>query len=231
MTTPVRRSKAMPTDGPTARFLYTIIKQLDLKSIDWNLVASQLEISNGHAARMRYSRFKQQMEGTTSTPRASRPKKTGSKKGEKRPISPPPPPPARSNPMAALKQEQTLPQATAPFIKTDPSYTVLPDLSSIPAAQAGNGPVVNGLPMQSIENPTSTATATPMLPMGYPGMPVYHPMLEFRPVDMQSGQAAKAAAAAAVAAAQTQTQPWSSLEQEEETPREELLVKREVNDI
>lgn len=29
----VRRSKAMPTDGPTAKFLYTIIKQLDLKSV------------------------------------------------------------------------------------------------------------------------------------------------------------------------------------------------------
>lgn len=29
----VRRSKAMPTDSPTAKFLYTIIKQLDLKSV------------------------------------------------------------------------------------------------------------------------------------------------------------------------------------------------------
>lgn len=29
----VRRSKAMPTDGPTAKFLYTILKQLDLKSV------------------------------------------------------------------------------------------------------------------------------------------------------------------------------------------------------
>ncbi|KAL2812114.1 hypothetical protein BJX63DRAFT_432925 [Aspergillus granulosus] len=70
LTPPVlRRSKAMPTDSPTAKFLYTILKQLDLKGIDWNLVASQLEISNGHAARMRYHRFKNQMEGTTSTPR------------------------------------------------------------------------------------------------------------------------------------------------------------------
>ncbi|KAL2852505.1 hypothetical protein BJY01DRAFT_244503 [Aspergillus pseudoustus] len=65
----VRRSKTMPTDSPTAKFLYTILKQLDLKGIDWSLVASQLEISNGHAARMRYHRFKNQMEGTTSTPR------------------------------------------------------------------------------------------------------------------------------------------------------------------
>ena len=31
--------------------------------IDWNDVASDLDITNGHAARMRFSRFKQQMEG------------------------------------------------------------------------------------------------------------------------------------------------------------------------
>ncbi|KAI9767948.1 MAG: hypothetical protein M1839_004312, partial [Geoglossum umbratile] len=31
---------AMTTDGTHAKFLYPILKQLDLKSIDWNLVAS-----------------------------------------------------------------------------------------------------------------------------------------------------------------------------------------------
>ncbi|KAI9372162.1 hypothetical protein BJX61DRAFT_553107 [Aspergillus egyptiacus] len=62
----IRRSKAVPTDSPGTKFLYTIIKQLDLKGrIDWNLVASQLQISNGHAARMRYHRFRNQMEGIT----------------------------------------------------------------------------------------------------------------------------------------------------------------------
>ncbi|KAL4907428.1 hypothetical protein BDW74DRAFT_176197 [Aspergillus multicolor] len=61
--TVVRRSKTMPIDSPAAKFLYTIIKQLDLKGIDWSLVASQLDISNGHAARMRYHRFRNQMEG------------------------------------------------------------------------------------------------------------------------------------------------------------------------
>ncbi|OJD27633.1 hypothetical protein ACJ73_00966 [Blastomyces percursus] len=71
----LKRSKTMPADGHTARFLYTILKQLDLKSIDWNLVASQLEISNGHAARMRFSRFRQHMEGITTTHRTPRPKK------------------------------------------------------------------------------------------------------------------------------------------------------------
>lgn len=33
MSTTPRRGRAMPTDGPTAKFLYTIIKQLDLKSV------------------------------------------------------------------------------------------------------------------------------------------------------------------------------------------------------
>lgn len=33
MSTGCRRGKAMPTDSPAAKFLYTIIKQLDLKSV------------------------------------------------------------------------------------------------------------------------------------------------------------------------------------------------------
>ncbi|KAL4889942.1 hypothetical protein BDV59DRAFT_204751 [Aspergillus ambiguus] len=132
----VRRSKAMPTDGPTAKFLYAIIKQLDLKSIDWNLVASQLEISNGHAARMRYSRFRQQMEGVTSTPRSSRPKKTpgkgktGSSKAdmEKDVIS--------SQPQHMIKQEPQIPvQEPNPHVKSDqydPNFTLadIPHVSS-----------------------------------------------------------------------------------------------------
>ncbi|KAL2050883.1 hypothetical protein ABVK25_008781 [Lepraria finkii] len=77
----LRRNRTMPTDGAIAKFLYTILKQLDLKFIDWQEVANGLDITNGHAARMRFSRFKQQMEGTASQPRkprptAPRPKKT-----------------------------------------------------------------------------------------------------------------------------------------------------------
>ncbi|KAI9842211.1 MAG: hypothetical protein M1837_007424 [Sclerophora amabilis] len=59
----------MPSDAAHAKFLYTILKQLDLKSIDWPAVAAQLEITNGHAARMRFSRFKQHMEGVVPSPR------------------------------------------------------------------------------------------------------------------------------------------------------------------
>lgn len=75
----LRRNKTLSPDGQTARFLYTIIKQLDLKAIDWNLVAGSLEITNGHAARMRYSRFKQHMEGATTQTRAP---KSGKKEKE-----------------------------------------------------------------------------------------------------------------------------------------------------
>ncbi|KAI4121661.1 MAG: hypothetical protein LQ338_006239 [Usnochroma carphineum] len=66
------RNRTMPTDAAVSKFLYTIMRQLDLKSIDWNAVATELEITNGHAARMRYSRFKQQMEGTATTTRKSK---------------------------------------------------------------------------------------------------------------------------------------------------------------
>ena len=75
----LRRSNALSTDNQTAKFLYTILKQLDLKAIDWNQVAEGLDITNGHAARMRFSRFKQHMEGIPTQPRAARPKKDGSK--------------------------------------------------------------------------------------------------------------------------------------------------------
>ncbi|MCJ1397947.1 hypothetical protein MMC11_001143 [Xylographa trunciseda] len=68
----LRRSTVLPNDSATSRFLYTILKQLDHKSIDWNAVASDLEITNGHAARMRFSRFKQHMEGIPPTPRKPR---------------------------------------------------------------------------------------------------------------------------------------------------------------
>ncbi|KAK4691816.1 hypothetical protein P7C71_g5264, partial [Lecanoromycetidae sp. Uapishka_2] len=78
----LRRTRTMPTDGAISKFLYTIMKQLDLKSIDWQEVANQLDITNGHAARMRYSRFKSQMEGTptqTRKPRVTGPRQKKAK--------------------------------------------------------------------------------------------------------------------------------------------------------
>lgn len=142
----------MPTDGPTAKFLYSIIKQLDLKSvsvsdfarlllivqIDWNLVASQLEISNGHAARMRYSRFKQQMEGTTSTPRGSRAKKNakGEKganaKGEMKQDATHPT--LKLEPDVMVKQEHGMYPSHQPMMKNDPYGGNIPNLADIPLA-------------------------------------------------------------------------------------------------
>ena len=78
----------MTNDNTIVRLLYSILKQKCLKDvsllplfqrrssaflihqkkIDWNKVAADHgnEITNGHAARMRYSRFKKQMDGTPS---------------------------------------------------------------------------------------------------------------------------------------------------------------------
>jgi hypothetical protein len=83
--TALRRTKNYASDPQTPMFLYTILKQLDLRSIDWSIVANSLDISNGHAARMRYSRMKTQFEGTTQ-PRNPRPKKDkGSQKTNDKP--------------------------------------------------------------------------------------------------------------------------------------------------
>ncbi|KAI1870017.1 hypothetical protein JX265_003157 [Neoarthrinium moseri] len=54
-------------DNAMARFLFAILQQKNLKDIDWNQVARNpilaQEITNGHAARMRYSRFRSAMLG------------------------------------------------------------------------------------------------------------------------------------------------------------------------
>ncbi|KAL6231066.1 hypothetical protein BDW75DRAFT_248201 [Aspergillus navahoensis] len=115
--TVVRRSKTMPIDSPTAKFLYTIIKQLDLKGIDWSLVASQLEISNGHAARMRYHRFRNQMEGYQPQQR----KRPASKSSSKTSINPY---------KAGLQKESSPLPSPTPMIKTEPSEENTCDLSS-----------------------------------------------------------------------------------------------------
>ncbi|KLU81623.1 hypothetical protein MAPG_00708 [Magnaporthiopsis poae ATCC 64411] len=55
------------SDNAMARFLFAILRQKCLKDIDWNKVASDpvllQPITNGHAARMRYSRFRSSMLG------------------------------------------------------------------------------------------------------------------------------------------------------------------------
>ncbi|RVX73591.1 hypothetical protein B0A52_02479 [Exophiala mesophila] len=76
----LRRGKNHASDPLTPVFLYSILKQLDLKPIDWQAVADQIGISNGHAARMRYSRMKSQLEGIPPPPKVVKPKKTADTK-------------------------------------------------------------------------------------------------------------------------------------------------------
>ncbi|KAI2620199.1 hypothetical protein GGS26DRAFT_315889 [Hypomontagnella submonticulosa] len=60
-------------DNPMTRLLFVILQQKNLKDIDWNKVADDPllaeKISNGHAARMRYSRFKTALLGHEPTRR------------------------------------------------------------------------------------------------------------------------------------------------------------------
>lgn len=62
---------------------------LHFSQIDWQEVADQLDITNGHAARMRYSRFKAQMEGTPTQTR--KPRATGPRQRKPKPDKPPTP--------------------------------------------------------------------------------------------------------------------------------------------
>ncbi|TLD33306.1 hypothetical protein PspLS_00831 [Pyricularia sp. CBS 133598] len=57
---------ATTNDKAMCRLLFAMLKQKNLKDIDWNKVAADpvllQPITNGHAARMRYSRFKASMD-------------------------------------------------------------------------------------------------------------------------------------------------------------------------
>ena len=76
------------------------------------MVAGDLEITNGHAARMRFSRFKQHMEGVPPTPRkprssgGGRPKKPKAEKSKK------------EKPEAKVKKDKTEKQQQ---VKVDPA--------------------------------------------------------------------------------------------------------------
>ncbi|KAK2805117.1 hypothetical protein FQN50_006362 [Emmonsiellopsis sp. PD_5] len=162
----LKRSKTMPADGQTAKFLYTILKQLDLKSIDWNLVASQLEITNGHAARMRFSRFRQHMEGITTTHRTPRPKKakvdkTPSSKKQQQFKEPKREPPTKIEPKSEPE----------PMIKQEPGVglqqsNVFKPMEMIPA----------GTPTGQPYSLTTVAPADLALPFQTTNQPVAYPI-------------------------------------------------------
>ncbi|TID16083.1 putative glycine-tRNA ligase [Venturia nashicola] len=66
----------MPTDKQNVEFIWAIVKQLEVKHVDWSTVASANSISNGHAARMRFHRLRRAMEGIATkhrTPKIDEP--------------------------------------------------------------------------------------------------------------------------------------------------------------
>lgn len=107
-------------------------------------MASQLEITNGHAARMRFSRFKQHMEGTTTTPRTQRPKKPkneqaeSKKRGLEEPCEPPIKKPCCEHSDSIVKPEPTM---TSPnvAVKMEPQTHPYPLMTVAPSDLAING--------------------------------------------------------------------------------------------
>ncbi|RYP88815.1 hypothetical protein DL769_000229 [Monosporascus sp. CRB-8-3] len=104
------------TDNAMTRFLFAILRQKNLKDIDWNKVAHDpilaQEITNGHAARMRYSRFRSAMLGleptrrnrtgppksrVTKSKKEAKPKKDGGVKSESAAASPAPQQPSETS--------------------------------------------------------------------------------------------------------------------------------------
>ena len=78
----LRRNKNFNPD-PHAKFLYYILRQMDLRSIDWQAVADDIGIPNGHAARMRYSRLKGQFEAIGGGIGATKVREKKAKDGKK----------------------------------------------------------------------------------------------------------------------------------------------------
>ncbi|KAI0809441.1 hypothetical protein GGR55DRAFT_175237 [Xylaria sp. FL0064] len=115
-------------DNAMTRFLFAILRQKNLKDIDWNKVAHDpilaQPITNGHAARMRYSRFRSAMLGLeptkrnrTSSPkgRVTKPKKD-SKNKKNDTIKPESPVPGLSH-----SASPEAPQSTSQKIKQESS--------------------------------------------------------------------------------------------------------------
>ncbi|KAH8178049.1 hypothetical protein LIA77_03131 [Sarocladium implicatum] len=80
---------ANSVDNALARFLYAILKQKNLKDIDWNQVAQDEALidpcPNGHAARMRYSRYKTTIEKALESSETHKRSRTSDKGGIQKP--------------------------------------------------------------------------------------------------------------------------------------------------
>ncbi|KAI1764314.1 hypothetical protein GGR53DRAFT_324254 [Hypoxylon sp. FL1150] len=97
-------------DNQMARFLFAILQQKNLKDINWDLVAHNEiltnKITNGHAARMRYSRFKSAILGLEPTRRnRTSPGKSRVTKSKKEP---------KGKKNSIVKSESVLPESVSP---------------------------------------------------------------------------------------------------------------------
>ncbi|CAH0019697.1 unnamed protein product [Clonostachys rhizophaga] len=157
------------SDNAMARFLFAILKQKNLKDIDWNQVANDpvllQPITNGHAARMRYSRFRATVSGTgtqkrnriDSKARVTKPKggRSGSVKSEscegdiKQERSPP-----HHAPMSHYSPTPT----TSPYLADNLSTRFLTPCSD----DMANGFLVNPAAMESINHQHAPKYASPL---------------------------------------------------------------------
>ncbi|GAP85713.1 hypothetical protein SAMD00023353_1300070 [Rosellinia necatrix] len=118
-------------DNAMTRFLFAILRQKNLKDIDWNKVAHDPilahEITNGHAARMRYSRFRSSMLGIEPTRRnrtgppksrvtkSKKDPKSNKKDGSMKSESPAPGSPPAASPEPQQPNPQKIKQENTPY--------------------------------------------------------------------------------------------------------------------
>ncbi|KAK4133011.1 hypothetical protein BT67DRAFT_450717 [Trichocladium antarcticum] len=171
-------------DNVMARFLFAILQQKCLKDIDWNKVAHNpvlsQEITNGHAARMRYSRFRAAMLGlepqrrnrtNPDKSRASKRKKRDSVAAKKEE------PGALSNGNDKIKSERAA--DTTPNIKLERRGNTPP--AQPPAQMMPTPSMVKtepGLAHYSQHGPSLfSAAGPPQIKQERSGMPVHSPSM------------------------------------------------------
>ncbi|KAI1425621.1 hypothetical protein F5Y12DRAFT_363289 [Xylaria sp. FL1777] len=168
-------------DNAMTRFLFAILRQKNLKDIDWNQVAHDpilaQPITNGHAARMRYSRFRSAMLGLEPTRRnrTNPPKSrvTKSKKDSKnkrddhmKSESPGPESPHSASPELQLPTSQKIKQesSSSAYDRMTPALTPGP-VSAPPTAMPNNTTLHNRFltPCSDIDTfaPSPAMTSSP----------------------------------------------------------------------
>lgn len=136
-------------DNAMTRFLFAILQQKCLKDIDWNKVAHDpilaQEITNGHAARMRYSRFRAAMLGiepqkrkrttTAGENRVTKRKKDDKSKKADTTASTTNEDTKSDEPDNRIKTEPKATDAAAPKVKEEPLLVTAPSPLDTPTQQ------------------------------------------------------------------------------------------------